>query len=467
MKIPYSPLIEKELPKPFHWSRALGVGVVVMGLAIGTGELIMWPHIVTKYGIHLLWLALLGIIAQYFINQEVARHALATGESFFTSSSRIFAPFAFFWMLSAVLMYIWPGWASSIGTMLHELMGFGSYQNWALVALGLVLLLTFSGSVAYRVLERSLKITVPSFFILLILISFYNLHLSDFANVFSSLGNFSIPKDIDINTLLSAIVFAGAGGLLNPCISLWYRDKQLGMGGHVGRITNPITGKVEAVSADGYTFPITKENLRRWKGWMKFVRIDQGIIFTSLGFITLFLLSMNAYAVLKPKGIIPSGTDLAVAQAHIFSDQWGVFGSRLFLIMASLMLFSVMWTVIDALTRIIVDIIFTNARTGPYQRFFAPYKRLNIGTLYYFIITAICIIGAILLPMKQPLTLLTISAVLGGLTMAVYTPLLIYLNNAKLPKQLRPSAFTNAMMVAISVFFLYFAIKVIQQQFFK
>lgn len=467
MKIPYSPLIEKELPKPFHWSKALGVGVVVMGLAIGTGELIMWPHIVTKYGIHLLWLALIGILAQYFINQEVARHALATGESFFTSSSRIFAPFAFFWMISAVLMYIWPGWASSIGTMLHELMGFGSYQNWALVALGLVLLLTFSGSVAYRVLERSLKITVPSFFVLLIVISFYNLHLYDFVNVFSSLGDFSIPKDIDINTLLSAIVFAGAGGLLNPCISLWYRDKQLGMGGHVGRITNPITGKVEAVSADGYTFPTTKENLKRWKGWMKFVRIDQGIIFTALGFITLFLLSMNAYAVLKPKGIVPSGTDLAVAQAHIFSNQWGVFGSRLFLIMASLMLFSVMWTVIDALTRIIVDIIFTNARTGPYQRFFAPYKRLNIGTLYYFIITAICIIGAILLPMKQPLTLLTISAVLGGLTMAVYTPLLIYLNNAKLPKQLRPSAFTNAMMVAISVFFLYFAIKVIQQQFFK
>lgn len=467
MRQTYAPLQERELPKPFHWSKALGVGVVVMGLAIGTGELIMWPHIVTKYGIQLLVFALIGITAQYFINQEIGRHALATGESFFTSSSRIFAPFAFFWLLSGILMYIWPGWASAIGTMLRELMGFGSYQNWALVALLLVVLLTFSGSVAYRVLEGSLKITVPSFFILLVVISFYNLSFSDFTNFFNSFAHFTFPKDVDVNTLLSAIVFAGAGGLLNPCVSLWYRDKQVGMGAYVGRIINPITGKEEAVSTDGYTFKTTKENLKRWRGWMKFVRIDQGIIFTGLGFITLFLLSMNAYVVLKPKGIIPQGTDLAISQAHIFSDQWGVFGSTLFLIMASLMLFSVMWTVIDALTRIIVDIVYINARTGPYQNIFKPCKKASIGTLYYVCITAICIIGAILLPMKQPLTLLTISAVLGGLTMAIYTPILIYLNNVKLPKEIRPNAFTNTMMIAISVFFLYFAIKVIQQQFFN
>lgn len=463
----YAPPIEKELPKPFHWSKAIGVGVVVMGLAIGTGELIMWPHIVTKYGIHLIWLALVGIIAQYFINQEVSRHALATGESFFTSSSRIFAPFAFFWLISGILMYIWPGWASAIGTMLRELTGFGSYQIWAIVALLFVIILTFSGSVAYRVLEGSLKITVPSFFVLLVAISFFNLHWSDFANAFASIKTFSIPKDININTLLSAIVFAGAGGLLNPCISLWYRDKQVGMGAYVGRITNPVTGKAHAVSADGYTFKPTKENLKRWKGWMMFARIDQGVIFSFLGFVTLFLLALNAYVVLKPMGIVPEGTDLAVTQAHIFGSQWGIVGSKIFLVMATLMLFSVMWTVIDALTRILTDIVYINARTGPYQRIFKGFKSFDISKIYYACIVGICLIGAALIPLKQPLSLLTISAVLGGLTMAIYTPVLIYLNNAKLPKQIRPNLFTNLMMVLISLFFLYFAIKVIQQQFFS
>ena len=85
----YSELEIQTLHKAPHWSKALGVGIVVMGLAIGTGELILWPHLITKYGPQLLWMALMGITFQYFINQEVARHALATGESFFTSSKGI------------------------------------------------------------------------------------------------------------------------------------------------------------------------------------------------------------------------------------------------------------------------------------------------------------------------------------------------------------------------------------------
>lgn len=70
----YPALEKRPLPKPPHWSKAIGVGVVVTGLAIGTGELILWPHLITKHGLALLWLALLGILFQYFINKEIARH---------------------------------------------------------------------------------------------------------------------------------------------------------------------------------------------------------------------------------------------------------------------------------------------------------------------------------------------------------------------------------------------------------
>jgi len=458
----YPALQTRDLPKPPSWTKALGVGVVVMGLAIGTGELIMWPHLITKYGLGLLWMALVGIGAQYFINQEVARHAIATGEGFFTSSARILKWSVFLWLLAAPLMYIWPGWASALGTTLSELVGFGNYLVWAYVALALVLVLTFSGRIAYVVLERTLKIIVPTFFILLVAISFGNLNLDIMKEALAGVVNFGyIPKGIDLNILLSAVVFAGAGGMLNLCISLWYRDKQIGMGKYIGRITNPITGKEEVVAPTGYTFKPSKENLKRWKGWMKFVRVDQGIIFFLLGFITLFLLAVNAYAVLTPRGIVPEGLDVAVVQAHIFGDLWGPLGYKLFLLMAFLMLFAVMWTVIDALTRMVSDILYTNAHVGPYKRVFSWCKKISLSKLYYISIVTICLFGAILLPLKQPLTLLTISAVLGGLTMAIYTPLLIYLNNFKLPKEIRPSWFTNLAMIAISIFFIYFAVRII------
>ncbi len=466
-KSAYPPLAEKMLPKPPHWSKALGVGVVVMGLAIGTGELILWPHLIVKYGLGLLWLALLGIIAQYFINQEVARHAVATGEGFFTSSARVIKHSAVFWFFSAIVLYIWPGWASAIGTTLTELFGFGTHLGWSWATLALVLVLTFSGKIAYNMLEKSLKIIVPTFFVLLVVISFFNLDAETLRQAFMGVVNFGyIPSDVDINVLLGAVVFAGAGGMLNLCISLWYRDKQVGMGAYVERITNPITGKEVTVSPTGYAVKVNEENLKLWKGWMKFVRIDQGLIFLLLGFITLLLLSVNAYAVLTPLGLVPEGLDIAVVQAHIFGNYWGEFGYKLFLAMAGLMLFSVMWTVIDALTRMVSDILYTNCQTGPFSKALKPLKNISLHRLYYISISTIVIFGAILLPFKQPLTLLTISAVLGGLTMAIYTPFLIYLNNIKLPKPLRPSMFTNVMMALISMFFIYFAVRVIINQFF-
>ncbi len=458
----YPELEVKTLHAPPHWSKALGVGIVVMGLAIGTGELILWPHLITKYGPQLLWAALMGITFQYFINQEVARHALATGESFFTSSSRVFKWFAPFWLLSAILLYIWPGWASAIGTILKELFGFGNHLIWAIVSLGLVLILTLSGKVAYTLLEKSLKIIIPIFCVLLLVNSFLTLSLTNLKEAFWGVISFGyIPERIDISVLIGAIVFAGAGGLLNLCISLWYRDKQAGMGKYVGRIINPITGKTESVSFKGYVFHPNEKNMVHWKEWMRFIRIDQGLIFWLLGLITLVLLSLNAYAVLTPKGIIPEGLNVAVAQAHIFGEHWGILGFNSFLLMSFLMLFSVMWTIIDAFARIVSDILYVNSHTGPFKKYLGDLKNISISHLYYFLVIIIVLLSASLLPLKQPLTLLTISATLGALAMAIYTPVLIYLNNFKLPEPLRPNIFTNFMMALASLFYFSASIAII------
>lgn len=433
-----------------------------MGLAIGTGELILWPHLVVKHGTGLLWLALLGILFQYFINREVARHSLATGEGFFTSSARVLRWTPFFWLVAAVLLYVWPGWASSLGTILVELFGFGSHLMWSWITLGLVLLVTFIGRVAYVTLERSLKIIVPVFFLILVGVSFFNLTPEIFGEALRGLVNFGgIPEGVDMKVLLGAIVFAGAGGMLNLCVGLWYKDKQAGMGKYAGRIVNPITGKQEAVGVSGYTFDTNKENLGRWKKWMRYVTVDQGIIFFLLGFITLFLLSVNAYAVLSPQGLVPEGLDVAVVQANIFGNLWGPVGFKIFLVMAFLMLFSVMWTVIDALTRMVSDIIYTNSRTGPNTGFFKWFNKTSLSHLYYTIIVGVVIVGAFLLPLRQPLTLLVISGVLGGLTMALYTPFLVYLNNFRLPKAIRPDWLTNILMVCISLFYIYFSYRII------
>jgi len=447
----------KEVPIPPRWTKAIGVGIVVMGMAMGTGELILWPHLTAKHGLGILWLALVGITLQYFINQEVARHAAATGESFFSTSGRIIRWSPFFWLIAGILLYMWPGWASILGTIASKLFQTGDYLLWSYVSLGLLLAITFLGKVAYATLERSLKIIVPVFLVLLVVVSFLNLSGETLGNALAGLVNFGyIPGDIDIAVLLGAIVFAGAGGMLNLCVSFWYRDKQIAMGAYVDRIENPITGKPTASAAHAYQFETTDENMSRWKGWMRYVRIDQGIIFWLLGVISIVLVSANAVAVLAPQGLVPSGVEVATLQAEIFGAQFGALGEKLFLAMAYLMLFAVMWTVVDALTRIISDILHTNTKVG---------TRISIHKLYYSFIVIIVVAQAILLPMQQPLTFLVISSVLGGISMAIYTPLLIYANNTKLPKKIRPNIITNVVMVFAALFYIYFTYRIILNYF--
>lgn len=462
----YQDMEVRSLPPARNWKNALGVGIVVMGLAIGTGELIMWPHLVSKFGLSILWGAFVGITFQYFINQEVARQAIATGESFFTYSARKFPYLVPVWLGSAFLLYIWPGWATAIGTILSELFGFGYYMYWAWASLGLMLTFVFIGKVAYVVLERTLKIIVPTFFAMLVVISFLSLKAEHIVAAVKGLFNFGyLPPEMDIAVFLGATVFAGAGGLLNLCVSLWYRDKGIGMGHYAGKIANPITGVPAAVSTTGYRFEINEENMANWKKWMTFVKIDQGVIFLLLGLTTLILLSANAFAILTPKGLVPEGLQVAVTQAHIFGEHWGDGGYKLFLFMAFLMLFSVMWTVVDALTRIIVDILYVNSRTGPYQKYLSRISNVSIHYLYYVLIVLFVFISATLIPLKQPLIFLTISSVLGGFMMALYIPIILYLNNRVLPRELRPGIITNSVLSLGFLFYAFFSLTLISNLF--
>lgn len=450
-------LEERELPKPPHWGKAVGVGVVVVGMAMGTGELILWPHLVSRYGLDMLWFALLGITMQFFINHEVARHAIATGESFFTASARALKYSPLFWLLAAIVLYVWPAWATALGTILVHLFGFGSYMIFAWLSLGAVFALTLFGATAYKMLERTLKTIVPIFFLLLLVITFRNVPPEIFFDALRGMVHFGyVPQNADWITILGAIVFAGAGGMLNLCVSLWYRDKQLGMAHYAGHISNPLSGTPEAVAATGFRFPITQENLAHWRGWKRYVLVDQGLIFWGIGLISVFLLAVNSFAVLSPQSIVPSGLDLVTAQARIFSESLGKAGEVLYLVMAYLMLFSVMWTVLDALTRIVSDIIHTNSRYGALQPLFKPLERVSIHSLYYGLMVGFILISALLVPLKQPLTFLLITAALGGLSMAIYIPVLLYLNNRTLPKPLRPNIFMNAALLASGIFFWYF-----------
>jgi hypothetical protein len=67
----------------------LGASVILLATALGSGELILWPYITTQVGIALVWLSVLGITVQFFLNMEIERYTLVTGETAVTGFSRM------------------------------------------------------------------------------------------------------------------------------------------------------------------------------------------------------------------------------------------------------------------------------------------------------------------------------------------------------------------------------------------
>src|ERR671913_2094574 len=46
----------RDLPDPLPLRKIVGASVIILATALGSGELILWPYIVTQVGIGILWL---------------------------------------------------------------------------------------------------------------------------------------------------------------------------------------------------------------------------------------------------------------------------------------------------------------------------------------------------------------------------------------------------------------------------
>ena len=78
---------QAELPEPptSMWG-IIGPGVVAAGVGLASGEFILYPFIASQVGLVFVWAAFVGLITQFFINMEIERYTLATGETVLAST---------------------------------------------------------------------------------------------------------------------------------------------------------------------------------------------------------------------------------------------------------------------------------------------------------------------------------------------------------------------------------------------
>ena len=103
-------------PRGLGWFSAIGPGVIVLGVSIGSGEFLLGPAAFVKYGLSLLWIVGVAALLQTLLNVELMRYTMATGEPIFTGFMRT-RPNSTFWAWIYSILYFlqmgWPGWAGA------------------------------------------------------------------------------------------------------------------------------------------------------------------------------------------------------------------------------------------------------------------------------------------------------------------------------------------------------------------
>ncbi|XVV16128.1 Nramp family divalent metal transporter [Actinoplanes sp. CA-131856] len=420
----------RELPEPpANFRRVIGPGIIAAGVGLASGEFILFPYIASQVGLVFVWAAFVGLATQYFLNMEIERYTLATGETALTGFSRYWRHWGLFFAILAYFANIWPGWATSSATLTTYLVG----GNVTAVAIGFLLLigviLTLA-PVVYQALEKIQMVKVAAVLLLFVVGSVAAIGASAWADAPQIITKAGLPyEELGFALLMGALAFAGAGGGQNLCQSNWIRDKGFGMGAYVPRIVSPVTGQLEAAPSTGFMFETTDENMSRWRRWWKFANIEQLTTFVLITFLTIFFTSMLAYATVFGDEGLTNNISFLKAEGEALNDAVGGWFGTFFWIIGAFSLFAAALGIVDYTSRLAADVLKTSYL-----------KSLNESKIYFVLVWGLVLVGIVVLlsGVTQPLVLLVISAVTGGLMMFVYSALLLLINRRLLPPEIRP-----------------------------
>jgi uncharacterized protein YjeT (DUF2065 family) len=437
----------RDMPEPprNYW-RLVGPGIVAGGVGLSSGEFVLWPFIASQVGLILLWGAFVGVITQFFLNMEVERYTLATGETAVTGFNRFWKHWGLVFAVLGYFANLWPGWAISSATLASYLFG-GSPTIIAVISLLVIgFSLTFA-PVIYVALERLIFVKVAAVLVLVILGIAFAIEPESWRALpagFASIG--TIPEGLSVALIFGAIAFAGSGGAQNLCQSNWIRDKGFGMGQYVPRLVSPVTGAplAKETTPTSYIFETTPENMERWRSWWRFANIEQVFSFVLVTIITIGLTSMLAHSTLFGEPNLPNNVSFLRIEAQQLERSVGRWFGVMFLAVGAFSLFGSAMGIIDYTSRLAADILKTTYTPGTSE-----------SRMYFWLVWVMVGLGCsiLLAGMSQPLTLLVISASTGGTIMFLYSFMLIALNRKMLPPAIRIGPFRTATLVWSTLLF--------------
>lgn len=442
--------------------RTVGPGVIGLGLAIGSGEWLLGPSIIVTYGAAFLWITTISVSLQVLLNLEMARYTLSTGEPIITGFMRT-KPGPTFWgwvyVLLAFLQYGWPGWALASATATAALllgrMPTADDSSFVLllgyVTFGLCFATALAGKKVERTIEIAMWIMVGGIVVFLLALDLFTVSAENWKRVAVGFTNFGrLPEGADWVLLGAFAAYSGLGGIGNAFITNWMRDKGQGMSKTVGYIAGALGDKV-TLKPQGNTFEVNETSLAHWRGWWRFTNVDQWALF-AVGSIVGMGLTALLTLQFVPAGTTVSGWAVANLQAQAISAVHGPIFWYITSLCGFWVLFSTQLGVVDGVPRATTDVLWSGSPAIRRWRGGDP------RAIYYLSLAAFALWGAIALNLAQPLTLVLISANMGGVVMVFLSFHTIVVNRTLLPRELRPPLWREIALVVTGLFYLTFVV---------
>jgi hypothetical protein len=451
-------------PKGLGWLAAVGPGIIVLGVSIGSGEFLLGPAVFVQYGLSLLWVVTVAVFFQTIFNTEVMRYTLATGEPLVTGFMRT-APSATLWAWFYVGLYFfqvgWPAWAANAAGAIFFLFAGRLAQTsdaGAIQAIGIVAFLSCVVVLSVgRRIERTLEL-VNWALVITIMVGFSVLAaffvpwgtwlaaVTGLSGFDPDVGRFNLlPPNADFVLLAALVGYSGAGGVVNVTLSNWARDKGYGMAGYSGYIP-AATGEKTALAHCGFVFEPGVEASRRWSGWWRVISVDQWGVF-GLGAILGMVLPAVLYVTFLPRGTSLENLGISAALASGIGATSGPLLAGVVAFLGAWILFKTQLDNIEGMVRAITDILWTGSRT------IRTWRGGDVRTVYYSVLAVVVLWGIVAMRVAQPVVLLKLGANVAGANFIVASLHMLYVNTRLLPKHVRPPRWRQAALVGMAVFY--------------
>jgi hypothetical protein len=448
----------------------IGPGAILLATSIGGGEWLVGPATAARFGTSIMWIATVAIVLQLIFNLEAIRYTLYTGEPIYTGFMRL-KPGRGFWCVFYALLTIlqlgWPALAlSTAGTVFSLAMGRlpgaqvddASVMQWVggLVIMAVAALLLFGGTIE-RMLERLSWAMLAFIFTFLLVV---NLLFVPMSHTLDTLRGFIVIRmpagEIDWALLGALVGTAACGGMGNLTITNWIRDKGFGMGATVGAIESAVGGRQTRLSPIGQVFPVTDENLRRWREWWRFVYADQIWIWAVFCFLGLFLNVNLATAVIAPgtnlQGLAAGAYQAQYLAEHMWRGLWYIA-----LLNGFWILFSTNLGNTDIFVRTITDLSWTGSDMA------RRWSGERPAWIYYSVLAVFTCWGFVAVRVAGPFLLFQIMANIAGFILAVAGAQILIVNRRFLPPALRPPIWREALLAFTTLFYGFFSVRVLVQ----